>query len=309
MHEVRVSLPPASVSEAVRLAHAVGIDRVSVSDVFVHGPDEQAKVLSVETSTPKARAFIEIFLSSRTFSTVPSTLTSRELRAVVSHAPPADLTNPMGEPFPDVIQDLSQLSTVTASYVGRAAAGAVLLASGMIHNDPIAIVVAALFLPFLSQVLAISFGVWSRDWQLARQGFRSVLVSTALAVVAGAIVASVEGGPIGFQSFKSPLASFAISAVIGVTAGLSCADDAGRRYLIGVAGAVQFAVFPVWFGLSLVVGMPSGEVISNRLLCFSINLLTICISAALAYAALHATRSGWAAPRGGPRSSSFFSEP
>jgi hypothetical protein len=31
----------------------------------------------------------------------------------------------------------------------------------MIHNDPMAIVVAALFLPFLSQVLAISFGVWS----------------------------------------------------------------------------------------------------------------------------------------------------
>jgi len=89
----------------------------------------------------------------------------------------------------------------------------------MIHNEPIAIVVAALFLPFLSQVLAVSFGVWS----------------------------SV------------------------------------------VAGAVQFAVFPVWFGRSLVIGMPSGEVIWSRLLRFSINLLTICISGALAYATLHAT--------------------
>ena len=299
MHEVRVSLPPESIGEAVRLAHAVGIDRVSVSDVFVHGPDKPAKVLSVETSTPKARAFIENFLSSQTLSTAPSTLTSRELRAIVSDAPPADLTNPMSEPFPDVIQDLLQLSTVTASYVGRAAAGAVLLANGMIQNDPIAIVVAALFLPFLSQVLAVSFGVWSRNWQLARQGVRSVLVSAVLAVVAGAVVASIEGGPIGFESFKSPLASFAISAAIGVTAGLSCADDAGRRYLIGVAGAVQFAVFPVWFGLSLIIGAPSGEVIWNRLLCFSINLITISISAALAYAALHATRSRWAAPRRG----------
>ena len=78
MHEVRVSLPPASISEEVRLAHAVGIDRVSISDVFVHGPNEPAKVLSVEQSTPKARAFIEISVSSSTLSTVPSTLTSRD---------------------------------------------------------------------------------------------------------------------------------------------------------------------------------------------------------------------------------------
>ena len=69
-----------------------------------------------------------------------------------------------------------------------------------------------------------------------------MIASTIAAVLAGALVAKIEGGPILFATFKGPLASFAISAVIGVTAGLSCADDAGRRYLIGVAGAVQFAV-------------------------------------------------------------------
>lgn len=297
MHEVRVSLPQTHVGEAVEVAHSVGIERVSVSDVFIHGPELAAKVLSVETSTPKARAFIEKLLASGVFTGVPSTLTSRELRAVLTDAPPDDLTNPMSEPFLDVIQDLSQLSTLTASYVGRAAAGALLLASGMIHNDPIAIVVAALFLPFLSQVLAISFGVWSRDWGLAMKGALAVFVSTGVAVFAGALVAFIEGGPIGFTSFKTPLASLAISAAIGVTAGLSCADDAGRRYLIGVAGAVQFAVFPVWFGLSFVIGMPSREIALDRLLSFGINLLTISASAALAYAALEFRRQGWIAPR------------
>jgi hypothetical protein len=82
------------------------------------------------------------------------------LRAIFSDNSPVDLTDPMSEPFPDIIQDLSQLSTLTASYVGQAAAGAVFLASGMFQNDPIAMVVAALFLPLLSQVVAISFGVW-----------------------------------------------------------------------------------------------------------------------------------------------------
>ncbi len=295
MHQVKISLPQTHVGEAAKLAHSVGIERVSVSDIFIDGPNLPAKVVSVETSTPKARAFIEKFLASEAFADVKSTLTSRELRAILTDAPPDDLTNPTSEPFPDVIQDLSQLSTLTPSYVGRAAAGALLLASGMIHNDPVAIVVAALFLPFLSQVLAISFGLWSRDWPLTLKGVRTILTSTATAIVAGALVALLEGGPIGFTSFRTPLASFAISAAIGVTAGLSCADDAGRRYLIGVAAAVQFAIFPVWFGISLVLGMPSRTVALDRLLCFGINLITISASAALAYAAMH-LRRGWAAP-------------
>ena len=41
----------------------------------------------------------------------------------------AEVTRPMSEPFPDVIQDLWQLSHVTASYVGRAAVGGILLAT------------------------------------------------------------------------------------------------------------------------------------------------------------------------------------
>jgi hypothetical protein len=295
MHEVRAALPPECVLEAVRLANSVGIERVTVTEAFVHGLETEARVISVETSTPKARAFIEEFLGSPVLSKVRATLTSRELRAVVSDSPPADLTNPMSEPFPDVIQDLSQLSTLTASYLGRAMAGAILLATGILRNDPIAIVVAALFLPFLSQVLAISFGAWSGDWKLARQGTVAVLASTIAALLAGALVAKIEGGPILFASFKGPLGSFAISAVIGITAGLSCADDAGRRYLIGVAGAVQFAVFPVWLGLALVSGLPEKQVVAERLLSFGINLVTLSATAALAYAALH-FKDGWKAP-------------
>src|SRR5438045_7846293 len=102
------------------------------------------------------------------------TLTSREVRAIVDNEPMASLTRPMSEPFTDVIQDLWKLSHVTASYIGRAAAGAILLATGIIEDNPIAIVVAALFLPFLSQVLAIGFGAWSGDRKLALKGIKAV---------------------------------------------------------------------------------------------------------------------------------------
>ena len=298
MHEIRATIPPEHVGQAIRLAREAGIDRVTVSDVYIHGPDARRQVVSVETSTPKARAFVEAFLGSSDLRRADYSLTSRELRAIVNGDDLKDLTRPMSEPFPDVIQDLWQLSHITTSYIGRAAAGAILLATGIIDNNSVAIVVAALFLPFLAEVLAVSFGLWSRDRRLIVRGLRAVAVSTALAFAAGAAVAAVQGGPIHFSAFKGRLASFAISAVIGVTAGLSNADDTGRRYLIGVAAAVQLAIFPVWLGAATVLGLPSEDVLWSRLGSFLINLGTISLAAVAAYAALHLQPGrGWTAPR------------
>jgi hypothetical protein len=237
-------------------------------------------------------------LSSPVLSAAEYSLTSRELRAIVDRTDLAEVTSPMSEPFPDVIQDLWQLSHVTASYVGRAAAGGILLATGIIDDNAIAIVVAALFLPFLAEVLAVSFGLWSRDRRLILRGAGALVTSTILAFLGGLIVASAAGGPIRFVGFKSPLASFAISSLIGITAGLSNADDTGRRYLIGVAAAVQLAIFPAWFGAAAVIGLPPRDILDERLLSFAINLVTISATAVTSYAALYLGRArSWRAPR------------
>ncbi len=301
MHEIRATVPPEYVENATRLARAAGIDRVAVSDIYLHGPDAKRQVVSVETSTPKARAFVEAFLGSPDLRGADYSLTSRELRAIVNGDDLAALTRPMSEPFPDVIQDLWQLSHLTASYVARAAAGAILLATGILDDNAVAIVVAALFLPFLSEVLAVSFGLWSRDRRLIWRGLRAVSLSTVLAFVAGALVAMLQGGPVHFTAFRNPLPSFALSAVIGITAGLSNADDTGRRYLIGVAAAVQLAIFPVWLGAATVVGLPSNELLWSRLGSFLINLTTISLAAVIAYAVLHLQPGGvWKSPRSEP---------
>lgn len=297
MHEIRATVPPEFVSEAADLALRAGIERVAVSAVFVRGPEYRRHVVSAETSTPKARAFMSALLDSPVLANVEFTVTSRELRAILSREPLETLTQPMIEPFPGVIQDLWQLSHVTPSYLGRVAEGAVLLASGIMDDSPIAIVVAALFLPFLSQVLAVSLSLWGRHWKLLRQGLWALTVSTILALAAGAGVALIQGGPIHFQGFKGPLSSLLISTVIGIAAGLSSADDAGRRYLIGVAAAVQFAIFPVWFGAALVTGLPAKAVVISRLLSFGINLAAISGTALLAYAALHFKGGRFSPPR------------
>jgi hypothetical protein len=298
MHEIRATVEPEHTVELVQLARQAGIDKVTITDAYVHGPDARRQIVSVETSTPKARTFVDLILNAEALMRSEYSLTSRELRAIVNANCLPDLTRPVSEPFPDVIQDLWQLSHITPSYVARAGAGAVLLATGVLDNNPIAIVLAALFMPFLSEVLALTFGLWSRDMRLAKQGLAALTTSLALALVGGAVVALIQRGPILFSEFKSPLASFAISVVIGVTAGLSTADDTGRRYLIGVAAAVQLAVFPVWLGAASVLGMAPSSVLLPRLEAFAINLVTIAGAAIAAFAGLHLRRGGkWAAPR------------
>lgn len=290
MHEIRATIAPEYVPEMTRIAHLVGIERVTVSEVYVQGPNSHQKVVSVETSTPRAQAFVDAFLASPLLSHSGYLLTSRELRAIMGSEPLPRLTQPMDEPFPDIIQDLWQLSHLTPSYIGRAAGGAILMAAGVIDDNPISIVVAALILPFLSDVLAVSLGMWSRDRRLIGQGIRAVTVSTLLGLAAGATVAWFAGGPIRFTGFKSPLSSLVTSTVIGTAAGLSTADDAGRRFMIGVAAAVQLSIFPVWLGAAFVLGLPSNTITGQRLLAFVLNLTSITGSALLAYAALHLRR-------------------
>jgi hypothetical protein len=157
----------------------------------------------------------------------------------------------MSEPFIDVVRNLWQLSHITPGYISGAAVGAVLLAAGINEDNPVAIVVAALFLPFLAQVLAATFDMRSGSRRLIFQGLRALLV--IVIAFAGAAVACIETGPIRFAGFKIPLSSFAISAVFRVPAGLSNSDDTGRGYLIGVAAAVQLASFPVWRGAAMVI--------------------------------------------------------
>jgi hypothetical protein len=284
MHEVRVTVPEGDGRRVAQVALDAGIKQVAVQKIYVHGPNHEMEVVSAETSTPCAKAFIDGLLSAPWFDPARYSLTARELRAILTHEPLADLTRPMVEPAMDVLEDLWQLSHITPSYLGRACSAAILLAHGMFENSPISIVVAALFLPFLSQVLAVSFGLWMGDRKLARQGIAALGVSTAVCITAGVIVALLNDGPLAFSDFKRPLVSFGISCLIGLAAGLSSADDAGRRYLIGVAAAVQYSVFPVWFGICLVRGFPDASLTGQRIGTFALNVATIATMAVAAYA-------------------------
>ena len=284
MHEIRVTVPEGKSVDVARVALAAGISRVAVQKLYIYGPNKNMETVSAETSTPCAKSFLDALFAAPWFDPKEYSISARELRAILSEEPIDRVTRPMVEPAIDVFEDLWQLSHITPSYLGRAGSAAILLTYGMFENSAISIVVAALFLPFLSQVLAASFGLYVGDYGLARQGIAAVGVSAAFCIVAGAAFALLYPGPLLFTDFKGPLASFVISCAIGVAAGFASADDAGRRYLIGVAAAVQYSVFPVWLGVCLVRGFPEGPLVAERLGAFGVNIVTIAAMAAGAYA-------------------------
>lgn len=290
MHEIRITVPEGRAKDVAELARRAGIPQVSVYPVFAYGPNQTKEIVSAETSTPLAKKFADSVLTSPWFDSAESSVTSRELRALVTNTHPRDITRPMLEPPINVFEDLWQLNHITISYVARCFAGAVLLAYGMLENNPITIVVAALFLPFLSQVLALSFGAWAGDMSLASQGLKALAVSTVASVLGGVVVTLLHGPPMLFHAFTPPFTSFLLCVAIGITGGVITADDAGRRYLIGVAAAVQYGIYPVWFGFCLVRGFPGWHITTTRLSVFFINVVSITVFGLVGYLMLDIKR-------------------
>ena len=284
MHEVRVTVPRGSSSAIARAALEVGIQRVTVCPVQTVGPYAEAEIVSVETSTAMAKAFLHRVLSSDAVDLQESSITTREVRAILGAEPVREMTYPAVEPTVEVFQDLWQVNHLTPSFVARSVAAAVLLGYGMLRADPVSIVVAALFLPFMPQVLGLAFGAWAAEWKLAGQSGAALLVSMVMSVLAGITLGAALGGPMQFDGFKSPALSAAMSLVIGVAAGCSIADDAGRRYLIGVAAAAQSGVFAVWIGLATVLGFPDRGTTVARLLTLPLNICAIGVAACASYA-------------------------
>src|SRR4029453_15579733 len=220
MHEVRVTVPRGSGAAIVEAAREVCIGLVAICPgIQAAGPHSEAEIVSVETSTPRAKAFLDRIMSPGTLDLSTSSISTREIRAIVTSEGDRELTHPSVEPTVEISQDLLQLNHVTPSYVARTLAAALLLAFGMRHDDLISIVVAALFLPFMAQVLGLGFGIWTTNWNLASQAALALAVSIVISIAAGVTVALAFGGPMLFDGFKTPAVSLGISLVIGVAAG------------------------------------------------------------------------------------------
>jgi hypothetical protein len=274
MREVGVKAPAGKGAEVAGLApRPGGVGRARVYREFVHGPDVENDVVSLEASTPDARRFVAAVLAAPFFEPGAYAPSVREPRAVVAPGDEHALARPFVEPGVDVTQDLFQLSHVTPGHVLRVAVASLLPAHGMRQGALLTMAGALLFLPVLPAALGL--GLAERRSALARQGPLSLGVGAALVVAGGFVVGRLAGAPSAFHQFSRP-----------PTSPLASADDVGRREMLGLAAASQFALAPAWLGLSLAVGFDEPAEITARLASPLLSGAVLVLAGALTYRAL-----------------------
>jgi hypothetical protein len=288
---VRVKAPEGKGEDVARLAFEAGLEQVTIHQqrtLKSDGSQETKDVVDVETATPTAKVFVDAVMSAPFFDAREYSMTVRQPRSVVSREGPRKLTWPLVEPTVDIFEELWQFSHVTYGFIGRVLIAALLLAYGMIEDKLLIMLAGLLFLPLLPLLLAMGFGLWTRQWRLAGQGLFAFIVAVVLLVVGGALVASVIDPPMRYNEHNTFLVGFLISVGVGIAAGLATADDVGRREMIGLAATAQIAILPVWFGVSFVFGFPSLDTATpgRRALSFLVNVATIVAAAFATYALL-----------------------
>ena len=294
MRLVKVSAPADKGAEIAKIAFSCGIGEVSINQVEVLRQGENAETKSnidVETSTPKAKRFVDALLAADFYSAENYSIIIRQPRSIFSRENLRDLTKPLVEPATDILEELWQFSHITVGFVGRNFIAACLLAFGLIQRQILLIIAGLLFMQLLPLLLGISFGVRTRNFKLSGQSFAAFLTAFVLQIGGGIIIAFFSQPPLKYDEFNSLPVGVLISLAVGIAAGLANSDDVGRREFLGLAATAQIAIVPVWFGICFVFGFPatdSQSEIAARAFGFALNVLTIIVSSLLVYIGLGA---------------------
>jgi len=300
MRLVSVKGPDGVSAEVAKLAFAAGVDQVTTRRLTVRHSDNRETVrdvVDVDTSTPKAKAFIESVTQATFFDPREFSIVVRQPRSVMGGVEVRALTKPMTEPEIDLFEELWQFSHITSGFVGRILIGGVLLAYGIIEFKILFLIAGLLFIPLLPLMLAIGFGIWMRQFGLAAQGLFALVAALGLLAVGGVVVALLTHPPMQYTESNSIAAGFLISLAVGVAAALATVDDVGRREMIGLAASSQVAIIPVWFGVCLVFGFPALEnlPLGKRGISLVLNIIAIALASLITYAAMRMKSSSLAA--------------
>jgi len=291
MRLITVKGPNGSAQDIARIAFSSGIAEVTVQqEQTLHAtkPETLTDIVKIGTATPIAKKFIDALIAAPFFNQEEYTIAVKQPRSIISSEKLSNITRPLVEPTIDILEELWQFSHVSFGFVGRILIGAFLLAYGMIQFKLLFMIAGLLFIPLLPPMLAMGFGIWTRQFRLAAQGMLAFVVATILLLCGGVSVALMTSPPLLYNESNSLLAGFLISLAVGVAAGLATADDVGRREMIGLAATAQVAILPVWFGVCFVFGFPALESMppARRAISLAVNVTSIVIASFITYAVL-----------------------
>ncbi len=295
MRLVKITSPQSKGTDVAQIAFSVGIEQASIYQIESHNADGKTQIkdtVDIETSTPKAKHFIDALLQSDFYDSEKFSIAVRQPRSIISGDSLRELTKPLVVPATDIFEELWQFSHITVGFVGRNFIAACLLAYGLIHQQILLMIAGLLFLQLLPLLLAIGFGAWTRAWKIVGQSALAFIVAIILLILGGVSVGALSNPPLKYNEFNTMLVGFLISLAVGIAAGLANSDDVGRREFLGLAATAQIAIIPVWFGICFVFGFStttSENEIMNRALGFGLNVLTIIAASLATYVLLGAT--------------------
>lgn len=285
MRLVRINAPEGKGETVAQTAFAVGIESVSVfqvEQIAQSGARQTKDVVDLQTSTPKAKLFLDALLSADYYDAQDYAVLIRAPRSVLSKESLFEITKPLPETAADILEELFQFAHITYGFVGRVFIAGGLLAYGLIEQQMLIMIAGLLFLPLLPLLQAVGFGALTGHAKLSAQGALAFALAAVLLVAAGAATAAFSDPPLRYNEFNSIFTGFLISLGVGVAAGLAIIDDAGRREMIGLAATAQIAILPVWLGICLVFGFPATMTTSDvlkHIVSFFINFATIIAAA------------------------------
>lgn len=286
MRLVKINAPQGQGALIAQMALDLGILSATVYEVQVYSK-ERGKyvqdVVDMKTSSPEAKIFIEKLMEAPFFNPEDYTIAVRYPRAIISEEKTRRITLPFVIPPTDIYQELWEFTHVTASFIGRAFGAAILLSYGMIQYKFLVMISGLLFFPYIQEILAIAFGICTRERKLLLQGAFALAAATVIIIIASAFCALFIHPPLQFQEFPSIFTGFLLAIVIGIAAGLASADNTGKRELIGLTISAHTAIFAAWFGISLVFGFPEMSKTMENIASFFVNVITITITASVTY--------------------------
>ena len=286
MRLVKVNAPEGQGAVIAQLALDMGIRTATVYTVQVYSrmrSNFMQDVIEVKTSSPEAKDFVDRLMSAPFFNPDDYFIAIRYPKSIVSGEMPGRVTLPVVIPSIDIYEELWEFSHVTFSFIGRAFASAFLLSYGMIQFKLLIMISGLIFFPYIQEILAVAFGLFTREWRLALQGVFALIAATVTIIIAGALCALLMHPPLQFQEYGSVFSGFLLAIIIGAAAGLASADNTGKRELIGLTISAHTAIFAAWFGISLVFGFPEVSKTMEYILSFFVNIITITLAASLTY--------------------------
>lgn len=285
MRLINIKTPQGKGVIVAQTAFSAEIESVSiyqVEHIKAQGNSEIKDIVSIEASTPKAKLFIDRFLASDYYNSQNYSFSTRSALSIAKKENFQAITKPLPSNPVEILEELFQFSHITYSFAGRVFLAGCLLAHGMIQQQLLIMVAGLLFLPLLPLLQAVGFGLKNREYKLSVQGATAFLLATFLLILGGIIVALLSSPPLRYNELSSILTGFIISLAVGIASGLAIIDDTGKREMIGLAASSQIAIIPVWLGICLIFGLPTGtdrnDVLTHILSLF-INSAAIIIGA------------------------------